>query len=231
MDTYKYTGILLASIGGALALTGYYILLSIQLTAIGLGFLLVGILVALVSQPPGTGMPEYEYVKSRSIFGLFKAFAEELDLEFNPIFIGSDEGPMTLYPLTDIEPDLLESDIPRRILVNIGGSYYIRIRVINPDVYPDLPKESTLDGVESYLTSQFVARFDIIRKVRVVEDTEGRIIVELEGLNKKYINDLSKYGYLTLCIGSILGEAINEKIQLEDIEVSNKRYRLRFRRL
>lgn len=231
MDRYRYTGISLAAVGGALALSGYYIMLSVQLTAIGLGFLLVGILVFLVSQPPGTGTPEYEHIKSRSIFKLFNAFVEELNINMNPIFIGSGEGPIVLYPLTDVDNDSLTSDIPDRLLVNMGESYYLKIRVVDGDVFPDLPGETSLDGIESYLTSQLISRFDIMRKVRVVEDPESRIIVEVEGLDRRYVDDLSNYGYLTLCIGSIIGEGIKESIRLTEVERSRNRYRLIFRRL
>jgi hypothetical protein len=230
MTMLRYAGVSIATLGLILALTGYYILASIAVAAIGLGFLLVGILTVAVSHPSVNGGGEYESVRSNGFMKLYTNILEELSVSRNPIFLPSDEGPITLVPIQGLDHDIGVEKIPRRVFLKIRDGYALALPIIDGQSYPDMPRDATLDGVESYLTSQFIARFDILRKIRVVEDTEANIIVDIEGLNKRYREDLSRYGYITILVGSVLAEAIASPIELLDVSLKGGKGRLIFRR-
>lgn len=214
------------SLAGALfAPVSYFIIGSVELTAIGISSIIIGFTcIALAYTRPGIS-PEACQLILKTGMENTGALLEELGLRNKAVYLPStmrDGHPQALVPLLDEkEIKLVRGKIPGRMIVRYGsGPDEMAIAVttpgsINIEMLENKP-EPTSDGIEAAITYMLTGLLDLASSV-TVSMVDSQINVEVAGARLHY-EDVWYYRCLGSPIASIAAaiscEALDRPVRI-----------------
>ena len=160
--------------GAVIALFSYFILSNVPLTALGIGIIIIGAVMALTPMHP-IPKPAVKGVLEGAMLSL-EGLLEELDLSEKGYYIAHDDGLVYVYvPASKAEPPNPPSSRPKGLVVEFRGQPYL---VLIPPASA-IAREYSSASLDDLISTVLVDLTELCSGVRVVRGA-GYIRVELK---------------------------------------------------
>ena len=230
-SSYTLLGLGLTLAGSMLSLTSYMVLHSIPLTSLGISTVILGVVSLALGRAQPEISPEAVSILLESSLENVSALVEELGLNTKAVYMPSSitgGEPKALIPLhSNPNPPKPKTSLPKRLVVKYGSnSEDLGLLITTPgstiiNLLESKPGSAPAD-VESTISSLLTGITDMADSVKLTIEGE-RILVEvskprLEHRNASIYTCLGSP--LASIIASIVAEALNEPVMIENEEYS-----------
>jgi len=230
-----YIGLFILAISITGALTSFFIIGSLKLTAVFSGWILVGaIIIALFSRTFSEALNPLLTLKTYEDF--IKCILEEFSVhDIKPLFIPSNKAgePIMLITPTEKNSNFNLKIIPKRFIIYNSNNYALRIETLGTFLYRQL-EGITLDGIptlESTLKTLLINDLNIAKDILLIESPEeNKVIIKITSpLIRDVLRNESNSNVYLQIVGVLLAESLKKVVQLDNLKIDGKNLILNFK--